>query len=76
MILHRRLADEGIFMDPVGCVAVEGAGLQRYTFNRSVRLLSQIESLEHSEACENTCINHLLRKMETQICRKYLDEMK
>ena len=48
------LSQEGIFVESVCCVAVEGARLHGDTFNVTVGLLCQVECLEHPEAWNTT----------------------
>lgn len=39
-------------MNPVGCEAVEGAGLHRNAFRVTVGLLREVERLQHPESCK------------------------
>lgn len=48
------LAQEGVLVESVGCVAVKGARLHGNTFDVTVGLLGQVEGLEHPEACHTT----------------------
>ena len=44
------LAQEGVLVEAVGGVAVEGAGLHGHAPDGAVRLLRQVEGLQHPEA--------------------------
>lgn len=44
------LVDEGIFVQPVGDVAVEGARLHGHAIHSSERPVCNIEGFQHSEA--------------------------
>lgn len=48
------LSQEGIFVESVCRVAVEGARLHGDAFNVTVGLLCQVERLEHPEAWNTT----------------------
>lgn len=45
------LSQVGVFVEPIRCEAVEGAGLHRDAFDVTVGPLRQVERLEHPEAC-------------------------
>lgn len=44
------LGQEGVLMESVGCVAVEGTRFHRHSLDIAIGLLCQVERLQHPEA--------------------------